>query len=109
MSLLPSFQQETKSADDVQKKTTAADNNVEAAAGAAEQQQEGVAMWLHNPHTKSLNMMKLAMENAAAAAAPDLELTLSVPNKKANNTTLQQQEQDQTSPTSFLLGPISVT
>lgn len=65
-----------------------------------EAEHENVPVWLH-PLTKSLNM-KLVMPNSSNAATPDLELSLAVP--KAKN-----MEQDKTSSSSFLIGPISVT
>jgi hypothetical protein len=47
--------------------------------------------------------MTLVIPNSSNATAPDLELTLAVP--KSNKT----MEQDKTSKSSFLIGPISVT
>ncbi|KAK2452099.1 transcription factor MYBS3 [Trifolium repens] len=69
--------------------------------GEEEAEHEDVPDWLH-PLTKSLNMT-LVIPNSSNATAPDLELTLAVP--KSNKT----MEQDKTSKSSFLIGPISVT
>lgn len=74
--------------------------DVEVEDDSEEAKQKDVPDWLH-PLTKSLNMT-LVIPNSSNVAAPDLELTLAGSN--SNN-----MEQDKTSPSSFLIGPISVT
>ncbi|CAL0313299.1 unnamed protein product [Lupinus luteus] len=59
----------------------------------ASENDEGVPIWLHTQ-----------MNNSSNAAMPDLELTLATPKVKAKTL-----EQNKSSPTPFILGPISVT
>ena len=93
--LINSLQQQTKSDDyDMQK---IEDVEVE---DSEEAEHKDVPDWLH-PLTKSLNMT-LVIPNSSNVAPPDLELSLA--GSKSNN-----MEQDNTSPSSFLIGPISVT
>lgn len=94
--LINSLQQQTKSDYyDMQKI-----EDVEVEDDSEEAEHKDVPDWLH-PLTKSLNMT-LVIPNSSNVAAPDLELTLAGSN--SNN-----MEQDKTSPSSFLIGPISVT
>ncbi|GAU30914.1 hypothetical protein TSUD_143620 [Trifolium subterraneum] len=97
--LITSLQNQTKSSDyNKQKIEDALIEEVEEA-----EHDEVVPDWLH-PLTKSLNMT-LVIPNSSNATTPDLELSLAVP-KSNNNKTM---EQDKTSKSSFLIGPISVT
>ncbi|XP_019424366.1 PREDICTED: transcription factor MYB1R1-like [Lupinus angustifolius] len=57
------------------------------------QEHESVPIWLHTQ-----------MNNSSNVAMPDLELTLAAPKVKAKTL-----EQNKSSPTPFILGPISVT
>ena len=94
--LINSLQQQTKPDDyDMQKI-----EDVDVEDDSEEAENKDVPDWLH-PLTKSLNMT-LVIPNSSNAAPPDLELTLA--GSKSNN-----MEQDKTSPSSFLIGPISVT